>query len=236
MDEAYVQEATGDDPRNAKEIEVAFQAIGAAPGLRSCSQLQELTLMNARLHRIPPEVQHVRGTLCRLSLQCNDITAIDHLGGMVHLHSLFLQHNLIEAAYGLTGCPNLQRLWLCANRVRNLGGLTCLSELRELWLQDNPISAVGELRELTNLQVLSLAATHIDSFAALEPLRALPYLTELALDDAFFGAAPIADLDEYTPSLVHRMPGLQARAARPTPQAQPATLSPPARRCSTGAS
>ena len=212
LDAQLVEEASGEEPEHARSVEVLFQPLGDAPGLCACARLEELSLMNAGLQRIPPEVQHVRGTLRLLSLPGNAISAIELPSEMPRLETLLLHTNHIEeivrpaskaggwlrgarALSALDSCPALRRLWLSTNRLRALDGLDGLRGLRELWLQDNPISAVGELRGLRSLQVLSLAATHVVSLDALEPLCALPLLHDLACDDPHFGAAPVAETE-----------------------------------------
>ena len=195
LDDALLEENIGEPPSQALSIEILFTAVGSLPGLRGCARLQELTLMHARLARVPPELQSVRHTLQRLSLANNEIGRIEHLDGMVHLHTLFLQENSLEVIDGLGDCVALQRLWLSANRISALGdGLRPLHELRELWLQANPLQSAHELGALASLQVLSLAATEIASVDALEPLRGLRSLYDLSFDDLMFGAAPLADL------------------------------------------
>ena len=167
LDDALLEENIGEPPSQALSIEILFTAVGSLPGLRGCARLQELTLMHARLARVPPELQSVRHTLQRLSLANNEIGRIEHLGGMVHLHTLFLQENSLEVIDGLGDCVALQRLWLSANRISALGdGLRPLHELRELWLQANPLQSAHELGALASLQVLSLAATEIASVDA----------------------------------------------------------------------
>ena len=210
LDDALLEENIGEPPSQALSIEILFTAVGSLPGLRGCARLQELTLMHARLTRVPPELQSVRHTLQRLSLANNEIGRIEHLGGMVHLHTLFLQENSLEVIDGLGDCVALQRLWLSANKIGALGdGLRPLHELRELWLQANPLQSAHELGALASLQVLSLAATEIASVDALEPLRGLRSLYDLSFDDLMFGAAPLADLPDYREAVLHTLQQVQ---------------------------
>ena len=118
-----IEEVTGEEASSVQSIEVLFTVFGAMPGLRLCEHLQELTIINARLPRIPPELQYVRATLRRLSLPGNNIGCIENLGGMGQLHSLFLHENQIDKVTGLHGCCALQRLWLCSNRITALDQL-----------------------------------------------------------------------------------------------------------------
>ena len=171
LTEELCLEAVGEDPRAVRVIELLFTSLEPLPALRSCENLQELTLMHARMARMPPELQHVRSTLKRLSLAGNEIETIEHLDGMVRLHSLFLHDNRITSCAGLRGCVALQRLWLSANRIESLDHLGHLRALRELWAQANPIASPAGLEGLSSLQVLSLAGTKIGSLAQLELLR-----------------------------------------------------------------
>ena len=105
------------------ELAAVRKALEPLPALRSCENLQELTLMHARMARMPPELQHVRGTLRRLCLANNEIRRIEHLDGMSKLHSLFLQDNQISDLSGLDGCPSLMRLWLMQNQITSAASL-----------------------------------------------------------------------------------------------------------------
>ena len=136
LTEELCVEVAGEHPRSARVIELLFTSLEPLPALLCCEQLQELTLMHARMRRMPPELQHLRPSLRRLSLGGNEIEVIEHLDGMVRLHSLFLHDNQIRSPAGLRGCAALQRLWLSGNRIESLGNdLGHLTALRELWLQ-----------------------------------------------------------------------------------------------------
>ena len=118
----------------------------------------------------------------------HEIEVIEHLDGMVRLHSLFLHDNRIRSPAGLRGCAALQRLWLSGNRIESLGNdLGHLTALRELWLQANPLESPSGLAGLASLQVLSLAGTRVSSLAQLELLRPVTALFDLALEDGHYG-------------------------------------------------
>ena len=137
------------------------------------------------------------------------VSRIEHLGGMVHLHTLFLQENSLEVIDGLGDCVALQRLWLSANRISALGdGLRPLHELRELWLQANPLASPAGLEGLASLQVLSLAGTRVSSLSQLELLRPVTALFDLSFDDGHYGPAPLASAEGYAASAVHLLPQL----------------------------
>ena len=112
LTEELCLEVAGEHPSSARVIELLFTSLEPLPALLCCEKLQELTLMHARMRRMPPELQHLRPTLRRLSLGGNEIEVIEHLDGMVRLHSLFLHENRIRSAAGLRGCTALERLWL----------------------------------------------------------------------------------------------------------------------------
>ncbi|KAL1495930.1 hypothetical protein AB1Y20_014572 [Prymnesium parvum] len=240
LTEELLKENTLEDCATVKSVELLFTSFSAMPGLEACAQLQELTIISARLQRVPPELAHVRHSLRRLCLATNEIRLIEHLEGMASLESVQLQENLIARAAGLEGCPALRRLWLSSNKITSLAGLGQLLELRELWLQNNPIETLGNaLAPLRNLQVLSLAATRISSLEQLRPIQerhargrsaravhaaprsthgqsraqAVPTLLDLAFEDVYFGAAPIVDQPSYAPSALQMLG--QERARRP---------------------
>ena len=188
LTEELCVEVAGEHPHSARVIELLFTSLEPLPALLCCEQLQELTLMHARMRRMPPELQHLRRTLRRLSLGGNEIEVIEHLDGMVRLHSLFLHDNQIRRPAGLRGCTALQRLWLSGNRIESLGNdLGQLTELRELWLQANPLETPSGLEGLLSLTVLSLAGTRVSSLAQLELLRPVTALFDLALVDGHYG-------------------------------------------------
>ena len=199
LTEQLILENTLEQPEKVKVLEMLFTSLADMPGLQACGKLQELTLMHARLTRMPNELQLVRGTLRRLSLANNEIRQIEHLEGMAKLHSLFLHDNRIAAFTGLEGCPGLQRLWLSQNEITSAASLPAahLGELRELWLGANPIESVDGLPALRNLQVLSLAGTRIRSLEQLAPLVKVAGLFDLAFSDNYYGSAPIVDEPSY---------------------------------------
>ena len=207
LTEQLIHENTLEPCESCRTVELLFIAIGDMPGLQACTKLQELTIMHARLAKMPHELQLLRGTLRRLSLANNEIRAIEHLDGMAKLHSLFLQENRITTFHGLDSCPGLQRLWLAANQIASATTLPApqLNELRELWLQANPIDSVSGISALRNLQVLSLAGTRIAALDQLAPLVQLPGLFDLAFEDGYYGAAPIVDEPSYVASALRSL-------------------------------
>jgi hypothetical protein len=209
LTEELCVQVVGEHPRSARVIELLFTSLEPLPALLCCEQLQELTLMHARMRRMPPELQHLRPSLRRLSLGGNEIEVIEHLDGMVRLHSLFLHDNRIRSPAGLRGCAALQRLWLSGNRIESLGNdLGHLTVLRELWLQANPLESPSGLEGLASLQVLSLAGTRVSSLAQLELLRPVTALFDLALDDGHYGPAPLVSVEGYTSHAIHLLPQL----------------------------
>ena len=207
LTEELIQDNTLEPCDKVRTIELLFISLDEMPGLGSCPKLQELTIMHARLRRVPPELQLVRGTLRRLSLATNEIRTIEHLDGMSRLHSLFLQDNQISSCEGLEGCPALQRLWLMTNRITSAAGLPAsqLTELRELWLQANPLESLGGIPALHNLQILSLAGTRIRALEQLALLVELPCLFDLAFEDGYYGVAPIVDEPSYRASALRSL-------------------------------
>ena len=207
LTEQLIQENTLEPCSSCRTVELLFIAIGEMPGLQACTKLQELTIMHARLPKMPPELQMLRSTLRRLSLANNEIRSIEHLDGMAKLHSLFLQENRITTFHGLDGCPGLQRLWLANNQISSASTLPAaqLGELRELWLQANPIEGVEGIPGLRNLQVLSLAGTRIRSLEQLAPLVQLHGLFDLAFEDGYYGAAPVVDEPSYVASALRSL-------------------------------
>lgn len=174
LTEEALRESTLDEPASLTALELLFTSFSSLPALASCTQLRELTIMSARLQRVPPEVAMLSNSLRSLCLATNEISCIENLHLMPCLLSLQLQENRLSRVSGLEGCPSLRRLWLSANQIGRIGGLHSLSELRELWLQSNPIESVGAgLAQLQNLQVLSLAATRISRLEQLRPLQAM---------------------------------------------------------------
>ena len=101
LTEELCEESIGEHPRSARAIELLFTSLEPLPALRCCERLHELTLMHARMRRMPPELQHVRSSLRRLSLAGNEICDIEHLEGMARLHSLFLHENRICSLSGV---------------------------------------------------------------------------------------------------------------------------------------
>lgn len=175
LTEELCVEVAGEHPSSARVIELLFTSLEPLPALLCCEQLQELTLMHARMRRMPPELQHLRPTLRRLSLGGNEIEVIEHLDGMVRLHSLFLHENRIRSPAGLRGCTALERLWLNGNRIESLGNeLGQLTALRELWLQANPLESPSGLEGLASLQVLSRAGSRAAPTLFLALALALP--------------------------------------------------------------
>ena len=158
---------------------------------------------------MPPELQSVRHTLQRLSLANNEIGRIEHLGGMVHLHTLFLQENSLEVIDGLGDYVALQQLWLSANRQRARRRAAAAPRAARALAAGQPAGGGRRLGALASLQVLSLAATGIASVDALEPLRGLRSLYDLSFDDLMFGAAPLADLPDYREAVLHTLQQVQ---------------------------
>ena len=209
LTEELCLEVAGEHPSSARVIELLFTSLEPLPALLCCEQLQELTLMHARMRRMPPELQHLRPTLRRLSLGGNEIEVIEHLDGMVRLHSLFLHENRIRSPAGLRGCTALERLWLNGNRIESLGNeLGHLTALRELWLQANPLESPSGLEGLASLQVLSLAGTRVASLGQLELLRPVTALFDLAMEDGHYGAAPLVSVEGYTAHAIQLLPQL----------------------------
>ena len=209
LTEELCLEVAGEHPSSARVIELLFTSLEPLPALLCCEQLQELTLMHARMRRMPPELQHLRPTLRRLSLGGNEIEVIEHLDGMVRLHSLFLHENQIRSPAGLRGCTALERLWLNGNRIESLGNeLGHQTALRELWLQANPLESPSGLEGLASLQVLSLAGTRVASLGQLELLRPVTALFDLAMEDGHYGAAPLVSVEGYTAHAIQLLPQL----------------------------
>ena len=209
LTEELCVEVAGEHPRTARIIELLFTSLEPLPALLCCEQLQELTLMHARMRRMPPELQHLRSSLRRLSLGGNEIEVIEHMNGMARLHSLFLHDNHIRSLAGLRGCAALQRLWLSGNRIESVGDhLGHMTGLRELWLQANPLASPSGLEGLTSLQVLSLAGTRVSSLAQLEMLRPVTSLFDLSFDDGHYGPAPLVSVDGYTSCAIQLLPQL----------------------------
>ena len=77
LTEELCLEVAGEHPSSARVIELLFTSLEPLPALLCCEQLQELTLMHARMRRMPPELQHLRPTLRRLSLGGNEIEVIE---------------------------------------------------------------------------------------------------------------------------------------------------------------
>ena len=123
LTEQLIQENTLEQPEKVRCLELLFTSLADMPGLAACVKLQELTIMHARLARMPSELQLLCGTLRRLSLASNEIRQIEHLDGMAKLHSLFLHDNRIDSFDGLDGCPGLQRLWLSQNQIASAATL-----------------------------------------------------------------------------------------------------------------
>ena len=217
LTEQLIEDNTLESCEKVKSVEMLFTSLAEMPGLAKCGRLQELTIMHARLARMPAELQLVKGTLRRLSLAANEIGAIEHLQGMAKLHSLFLHDNRITSFVGVGECPGLQRLWLSTNLLTSASSLPAnqLTELRELWLQANPMETVDGLPALHNLQILSLAGTRIRSLEQLAPLVELPCLFDLAFEDGYYGAAPIVDEPSYRASALRSLKQLGVLDGRP---------------------
>ena len=63
LTDELLRENTLEDPATVKTVELLFTSFAQMPALAACTSLTELTIMSARLPRIPPEVQLVKGTL-----------------------------------------------------------------------------------------------------------------------------------------------------------------------------
>ena len=188
-------------------FELLFIAIGEMPGLAACKRPQELTIMHAR----------PRG--CRRSCSCcaarcggsrSRTTRSSASSTSTGWRSSTRSSSRRTASPPLTASatsPACSGSWLSNNQIATTDDLPCdrLGELRELWLQANPLEAVGAITGLRNLQVLSLAGTRVRSLEQLAPLVGLPCLFDLALEDAFYGAAPVVDEPSYHASALRSL-------------------------------
>ena len=78
-----------------------------------------------------------------LHCDCNKITSLEPLRGLVNLKYLYCQNNKITSLEGLSGLVNLQWLSCWGNEITSLEPLCGLVNLRALWCPNNLIRWVS---------------------------------------------------------------------------------------------
>jgi hypothetical protein len=117
-----------------------------------------------------------------LKLSYKNICDIDHLEGLVRLHTLALDNNVVARIENLGHLTNLMWLDLSFNNITKIEGLETLVNLKDLTLFHNQIETVENLEALQNLECLSLGKNRIKSLDCIGYLRAFPKLRLLNLE------------------------------------------------------
>lgn len=203
-DASYLQEITGEtNLSDAGEIEIIFTEIpGFAVSLNEhLPNLRSLSLIDTNLASMGALGQ-ISVSLQSLHLTKQGLRHMEDLS-LPNLVELVLQDNAIQRIEGLSGCPKLRRLWLSRNRIKKLENLHCVANLRELWVQQN------ELRDLSGLESNSCLRDFeaggndcITQLSQVEPLAALPNLSEVSFVDDTFGGCPLVRLDSYREAMI----------------------------------
>ena len=127
-----------------------------------------------------------------LKLSYKNICDIDHLEGLLRLHTLALDNNVIARIENLGHLTNLMWLDLSFNNITKIEGLETLINLKDLTLYHNQIETVENLEALQDLECLSLGKNRIKSLDCVGYLRTFPKLRMLNLE-----GNPLCNEEEY---------------------------------------
>jgi hypothetical protein len=214
LTEELITSSTGEENLELlEEIEIIFSTVHEiGQGLRRCSSLRSLSLINTGLKRVGGGgglgFQPVANTLVRLCLCDQLLTSFEGIE-LPQLRELFLHQNRITSLKGLHGCPRVQRLWIFSNSLQSLEGLHACGGLRELWAQDNLLTRSDHIATLPSLQSLQLAGNPISDTAEIQKLSCLTNLHDLCLADVHFGRCPVVDTEGYRAVTVACLNSLQ---------------------------
>ncbi len=114
------------------------------------------------------------------------------------IHVLDLSRLGVRSLGALVDCSNLAVLDLSRNQLRAIKGLESLAKLRTLNLSYNQINNIEPLRMLNDLEDLQLQDNKLETYQCLEPLKRLPKLLYLHLQEYNQTAQnPLCKADKY---------------------------------------
>eukprot|EP00924_Labyrinthula_sp_SR-Ha-C_P016568 augustus_masked-scaffold_6-processed-gene-7.0-mRNA-1 protein AED:1.00 eAED:1.00 QI:0/-1/0/0/-1/1/1/0/419 len=118
--------------------------------------LISLRLIDQRLETMELFKDFKLQNLLLLSLEQNQITAMEYLESFPRVRTLVLSENKISKIEGLLNLSDLRVLWMQSNLISNLEGIQAGSLLKELNLGNNKLSEVQQLATLNSLSCLKI--------------------------------------------------------------------------------
>ncbi len=112
------------------------------------------------------------------TLDCswNEISDLEPLRPLTHLHDLVCSYNQINDLEPLSHLNQLQALDCASNNISDLEPLRALTQLQELIINSNKINKIKYLSRLTQLQILDCSSNQISDLVPLHPLSKLQVL------------------------------------------------------------